>query len=122
MDQPRGVTLKKAAELIGGDKPLSVRTISSMIRRGDLEAYGALGGRRVTMRSIRAYQNGERGTWRDDASDVSPALDMPPRRQTKRGRLSFHEPVGEGTSGADSAPARRPKLGLIRSISSGLKK
>ena len=32
MDQ-RGVTLQRAGELIGGDKPLSVRTISAMITR-----------------------------------------------------------------------------------------
>jgi hypothetical protein len=25
--EPRGVTLKKAGELLGGDKPLSVRTV-----------------------------------------------------------------------------------------------
>ena len=50
MTDPRGVTLKRAGELIGGDRPLAVRTISAMIRRGDLEAYGARGGRRVTMR------------------------------------------------------------------------
>lgn len=124
MDQPRrgGVTLERAGELIGGDKPLSKRTISTYIARGDLEAYGALGGRRVTMRSIRAYQNGERGIWRDDVSDASPALAMPPRRQTKRGRPSSHDPLEGSTSDADSIPARRPKLGLIRSLPSGTKK
>jgi hypothetical protein len=41
-----GVTLKRAGEIIGGDKPLSVRTISGYITRGDLEAYGERNRRR----------------------------------------------------------------------------
>ena len=59
----RGVTLKRTGEILGGDKPLAVRTISAYIARGDLEAYGSLKGRRVTMRSIIAYQEGRRGEW-----------------------------------------------------------
>ncbi len=114
MDQPRGVTLKKAGELIGGDKPLSVRAISSYIARGDLEAYGAHGGRRVTMRSIRAYQDGGRGQWRDDASDASQELDTLPKRRTGHGARSFQEPMDDTTSEKVSVPARLPKRGLIR--------
>ena len=38
MSEPRGVTLKRAGELLGGDKPLSTRAISAMIRRGELDA------------------------------------------------------------------------------------
>lgn len=34
MGEQRGVTLERAGEIIGGDKPLSKRTISAMIRRG----------------------------------------------------------------------------------------
>lgn len=41
--EPRGVTLKRAGELIGGDKPLSVRTISAMISRGELERARKVG-------------------------------------------------------------------------------
>src|ERR1043166_2367713 len=80
--EPRGVTLKRAGELIGGEQPRSVRTVSAMITRGVLEAYGARAGRRVTMRSIRAYQDGE--PWQSErksgASQAAGTLRMLPMR------------------------------------------
>lgn len=116
----RGVTLKEAGKLIGGDKPLSKRTVSAMIARGDLEAYGAYGGRRVTMRSILAYQDGERGQWQNESSQKS-ASDVPleaatlPRRRTGRGRdISPDKPEANMSEGA-SIPGRLPKRGVIRS-------
>jgi hypothetical protein len=114
MSEPRGVTLKKAGELIGGDKPLSVRTISAYIARGDLEAYGAHGGRRVTTRSIRAYQDGGRGQWQSDASDENQEPDTHQRRRMGRGARSFQDPMDDTTLERASAPARLPKRGLIR--------
>jgi hypothetical protein len=111
--EPRGVTLKKAGELIGGDEPLSKRAISAMIARGDLEAYGRYRGRRVTLRSIRAYQEGR--SWQSDASADHGAVGMPSLLKIKRGSRSFQKSKEGTTSGAGSIPARLPKRGLIRS-------
>jgi hypothetical protein len=110
---PRGVTLKRAGELIGGDQPLSKRAISAMIARGDLEAYGRYRGRRVTLRSIRAYQEGR--SWQNDASAAPQGPAMPSLPTTRRGSRSFQSSEAATTSDADSIPARLPKRGLIRS-------
>ena len=113
----RGVTLKHAGEIIGGDEPLSRRTISAYITRGDLEAYGERKGRRVTTRSIEAYLNGERGKWQSDASETvgeSPGPAMLPRRKTAHGARSSRSPVGVIMSEKVSIPARVPKRGLTR--------
>lgn len=111
--EPRGVTLKKAGELIGGDKPLSVRTVSAMIARGDLEAYGERKGRRVTTRSIRAYQDGKQ--WRDESeNDGGPALATLPRPKTKRGSRSTHDLAAVTTSDVVSIVAHLPRRGSTR--------
>jgi hypothetical protein len=110
---PRGVTLKKAGELIGGDEPLSKRAISALIARGALEAYGRYRGRRVTLRSIRAYQEGR--SWQSDASADHVAAGMPGLLRTRRGSRSFQRSEEVTTSDADSIPARLPRRGLIRS-------
>jgi len=59
------VTLDRAAELIGGDRPVSRSTIQRMIRDGVLKVRGAGRLRRVTLASIEAYLKGE-VTWRGD--------------------------------------------------------
>lgn len=108
----RGVTLKRTGEIIGGDKPLAVRTISAYIARGDLEAYGSLKGRRVTMRSIIAYQEGRRGEWRSDASQrdepqevgTSPRLRMVGRKHTTPSPKA-------AISSSGAIPSRTPKGG-----------
>lgn len=115
MGEPRGVTLQKAGELLGGDKPLSKRTISAMIARGDLEVYGTLGGRRVTLRSIRAYQDGRRGQWHGDETDESPIPATPLRRKQARGTRFSPGLEVDTTSEKVSIVAHRPKRGLIRS-------
>src|SRR5689334_5539225 len=113
----RGVTLKRAGEIIGGDEPLSVRTISAYITRGDLEAYGKRSGRRVTMRSINAYLEGGRGQWRNDPSPNagSPIPAIPLKSKTARGTRSFQNREAATTSERVSIPSRLPKRGLIRS-------
>lgn len=115
MSEPRGVTFERAGEIIGGDKPLSTRTISAMIKRGDLCAYGKLGGRRVTLRSIHAYMEGEPTPCHENASVAHPAPAMLPKRRTAHGQLISQGDPLDTTSGAVSIPARLPKRGLIRS-------
>lgn len=108
--EPRGVTLKKAGELIGGDKPLSVRTVSAMIARGDLEAYGERKTRRVTLRSIHAYQEGT--PWRErNVSAARAEAATPARRRTGRGSRSFRSDPPDTTSDVVSIVARAPKPG-----------
>ncbi len=100
MGEQRGVTLERAGEIIGGDKPLSKRTISAMIARGDLTAYGERGGRRVTTRSIRAYL--ERGeTCPESASerDAPPVPAMLPNLQMVRGGRSIRRSAARRTWG-----------------------
>ena len=114
----RGVTLKRAGEILGGDRPLSVRTVSAMITRGDLEAYGERKTRRVTIRSIESYQRGV--PWRDarsqsHASAGSAEPDTPDKRRTGHGRRFSQSTLPDNTPGADFAPARLPKIGVIRS-------
>lgn len=114
----RVVTLKRAGELLGGDKPLSVRTISAMITRGDLEPTGARKTRRVTERSIESYQRGI--PWRDarNQSSDSDASEEPAtlgRRRTGHGPRSIHDTPKDGTPDAVSIHAHLPKHGLIRS-------
>lgn len=104
--------------MLGGDRPLSVRTISAMITRDDLEAYGARKTRRVTERSIELFQRGI--PWRDarsrnNASGVSEELATLGRRRTGHGRRSFRDIQKDNTPDVDLAPARLPRLGLIRS-------
>jgi hypothetical protein len=108
-----GVTLKRAGEIIGGDKPLSVRAISAMIRRGELEAYGRYKGRRVTLRSIDAYMEGR--AWQNDASAGRVAVGGHSGRATGHGSRSFQSLEEGTTSGGVSAVARLPKHGVIRS-------
>jgi hypothetical protein len=110
--EPRGVTLQKAGEIIGGDKPLSKRTVSAMIARGDLEAYGERGGRRVTMRSIRAYQEGGRGQWHDesDASDGSPGAAILHRFPTAARKRTIQNRRA-GISSSDAIQPLTPKGG-----------
>lgn len=114
----RVVTLKRAGELLGGDKPLSVRTISAMITREDLEVCGARKTRRVTERSIEAYQRGV--PWRDAKSLNSEyaASEEPVtlgRRRTGHGPRSFQDIPKDGTPDVVSIVARLPKRGVIRS-------
>jgi hypothetical protein len=120
MAQHRGITLKKAGEEIGGDKPLSPRTVSAYITRGDLEAYGERGGRRVTTRSIESYLNGERGKWRNDENQAgeSHGQDTPPKRKTAHGARFSQSPVGGIMSEKVSIPSRTPKRGLTRLLNS----
>jgi hypothetical protein len=67
-DRYECVTLDRAAELIGGDRPVSRATIQRMIRDHVLEARGAGRLRRVTLASIDAYRKGEI-TWRGDVRE-----------------------------------------------------
>lgn len=113
----RGVTLKQAGIILGGDVPISIRTISRLIKRGELAAYGAGSSRRVTMRSIDAYI--ERESKACHASDLvvggRQALDIRPRPRTGRGRRTFPDPLEDTTLDVVSVPGRLPKIGLIRS-------
>jgi hypothetical protein len=79
MSDPQWVTLARAGELLavedagGQTRPLSKRTISLLIQRGDLEARGVSRDRLVSRKSIHAYQRGERGLWRSDENDPTAA-------------------------------------------------
>jgi hypothetical protein len=103
----RGVTLKRAGEIIGGDKPLSVRVITRYIQDGKLKAYGERAGRRVTMRSIDAYIEGEPIHDTMDAAPVLPSRHIARRRRGGGSR--------DTTSSEDSIAARLPRLGVIKS-------
>jgi hypothetical protein len=112
--EPRGVTLKTAGELLGGDKPFAVRTVSAMISRGELEAYGERKKRRVTLRSIRAYQ--EVRSWRDvNEHDAREEAATPSRRKTGHGSRSFRNDLPDTMYAEVSIGARTPKRGSTRS-------
>ena len=66
------VTLARAAELLGGDKPLSRSTVQRMIAAGVLDARGAGRVRRITTASIHAYLNGDR-LWPNDGAGARAA-------------------------------------------------
>src|SRR4051812_22883845 len=59
-------TYEEAGAMLGGTDPLSTRTIERMVEAGDLERIGNRMRRRISERSIEAYEQGERGIWRDD--------------------------------------------------------
>ncbi len=59
-DDLGGVRIVTAAKMLEYDKS----TIRRKVAAGDLETFGEGTGTRVSLRSIRAYQNGERGKWR----------------------------------------------------------
>jgi hypothetical protein len=66
------VTIKRAAELLGGDKPISPATVRRMIRDGILTARGQGTLRRVTMQSIRDYVEGVT-EWHGKGESAGPA-------------------------------------------------
>lgn len=106
-----GVTLARAGVLIGGDEPLSKRTISAMITRGLLEAYGVRAGRRVTIRSIRAYQEGR--LWQDETnptSDGGPEPGTSPRLRVVGRKRTTRRQEADTTPSAAIHP-RQPKNG-----------
>jgi hypothetical protein len=105
----------KAGELLREDAPLSVRTIERMVKAGDLERIGERARRGISERSIIAYQEGERGKWRENTSDASRTPATPRRPPTKRGQRSSPSLAVDTTSVKVSIPARLPKRGLIRS-------
>ena len=114
----RGVTLKKAGQILGGDRPLSTRTVSAMVTRGDLEAYGKRKTRRVTERSIELYQRGI--PWRDarnqsSASDANAEPDTPARRRTGHGQHFTRDIQRGGTHDVVLIGERTPKRGATRS-------
>src|SRR5690242_6596126 len=49
-------------------------TIRRYIRQGDLEVTGTGRARRVTMRSIRAFLDGDRGIWRKEKKPSLPSV------------------------------------------------
>lgn len=82
------VSLEKAAELIGGDVPVSRATIHRMIAAGVLTARGKGKLRRVLLSSIIAYNTGET-VWQND-NDVRPVGTAPSfRTRTGSGGRSF---------------------------------
>lgn len=97
------VTIQRAAELLGGDKPISVSTVNRMIAAGVLVARGRGILRRVTMASILDYVNGVTEWQRDDAKGAPGSSPMIGRRNsTSRGRVTEHDP-------ADFIPIRKPR-------------
>jgi hypothetical protein len=66
-DDLGGVRISTAAKMLEYGKS----TIRRKIKDGDLETFGSGSGLRVSLRSIRAYQNGERGKWRKSESQAS---------------------------------------------------
>lgn len=109
------VTYAEAGELLGGDAPLSLRTIERMVQAGDLERAGERKRRRITERSILAYQEGARGQWRKGANDEPLALGVQPKRPMARGRRAIPSLAVVTTSDEVSIVDRLPKLGVIRS-------
>lgn len=106
----RGVTLKEAGSILGGDVPISIRTISRLIKRGDLDAYGAGSCRRVTMTSIDASI--EREVARNKPS-LAALQDLDLRPRSRRGRRPAYDLLEDSTLEVISIPARLPKIGLI---------
>ena len=72
-DDVGGVRIATAAAMLEYDPS----TIRRKIKDGDLEAFGSGRGLRVTRRSLRAYQNGERGKYRRERCHE--AAGRPPR-------------------------------------------
>ncbi|SRR5258706_3494542 len=92
------VTLDRAAELIGGDRPISRTTLQRMINAGVIEARGQGRLRRATVASIDAYRRGET-TWRGDARGAQAA---PIRTETANG--------GRKSRSGAGAPGGRVRL------------
>mgnify|MGYP001608883994 CR=1 FL=1 len=110
---------KRAGELLRDDKPFSIRTIERLVDAGDLERIGDRQRRAISERSIIAYQNGERGTWRGNGKTTPTGASQAPatqlRRKMARGQHTTPSLEAATTSGAASIPSRLPKRGLIRS-------
>jgi hypothetical protein len=113
-------TYEEAGALLGASEPLSIRTIERMVDAGDLERIGERMRRRISERSIEAYEQGERGIWhanakknQRDAANQIPA--MLPKRKTGHGSGTSQSNRVDTTSKEDSIPARLPRVGVIRS-------
>lgn len=120
MTHIKAYSYKRAGELLRDDAPYSIRTIERMVAAGDLERIGERARRGISERSIVAYQQGERGKWRDDqkaaTAAASQAPAMRPRPTTGRGSATSQSRPEATTSGEDSIPARLPRHGVIRSL------
>lgn len=109
-------TYEEAGALLGGAHPLSIRTIERMVDAGDLERIGNRMRRRISERSIEAYEQGERGIWRNDARPAAATLD---KRKMAVGRRSTPSQAAATTSSADSRRKRQPRGGwpILRDVS-----
>ena len=99
MSDKEAVQIQTAATMLDYDES----TIRRKINAGDLEAFGSGRGRRVTIRSIQAYLNGERGVWRKS--------EKPTRAPTMATDQSIKR-AARGASRADSTPATSPYAGV----------
>src|SRR5262245_9807739 len=112
--QKIAVRIKTAADMLEYDNS----TIRRYIRRGDLEATGSGRGRRVTMRSIEALVNGERGIWRKDKAKRSSAITPSPR--VARARSEENNPRTVETLMSEPPNRLEPTEGSIRSRFAGV--
>lgn len=85
-DDLQGVRVRTAADILGYDPS----TVRRKARAGDLESYGSGQGLRITLRSIKAYQAGERGKWRKSEQPSEPTtatvLRVIPKAKPKPGK------------------------------------
>jgi hypothetical protein len=113
-------TYKETGKLLGDSDPLSIRTIERMVDAHDLERIGERMRRRISERSIIAYQEGKRGIWhanakmsQPDAANPTPA--MLPKHKTGHGSDTSQRLPEDTTLKEGSIAARLPKTGVIRS-------
>lgn len=113
-------TYIEAGKLLGDSEPLGIRTIERMVDAGDLERIGERMRRRISERSIIAYQEGERDKWHASAKKNPPAAGsqapaMLPKRRMGHGSGTSQSNRVDTTLSEDSIPSRLPRLGVIRS-------